>query len=130
MRTNTAGLGRLCTLFLLSTLLVFEHMHAVLSSTLVLCRTMVTMNTAAICNSRYADTDRLKNVFLIRFSRPHLDRAKAGRWTNHPNACRFEGFTVASIKNDTYMCSLNCIGDIEFTLSLNHVHYNLSIVHG
>ena len=127
MRTNTAGLGRLCTLFVLSTLLVFEHMHAVLSSTLVLCRTMVTMNTAAISNSRYADTDRLKNVFLIRFSRPHLDRAKAGRWAN---ACRFEGFIVASIKKDTYMCSLNFIGDIEFTLSLNHVHYNLSIVHG
>ena len=63
VRTNTAGLGRLCTLFVLSTLLVFEHMLAVLSSTLVLCRTMVTMNTAAISNSRYADTDRLKNVF-------------------------------------------------------------------
>ena len=28
VRTNTAGLGRLCTLFVLSTLLVFEHMHA------------------------------------------------------------------------------------------------------
>ena len=36
VRTNTAGLGRLCTLFVLSTLLVFEHMLAVLSSTLVL----------------------------------------------------------------------------------------------
>ena len=44
------------------------------------------------------------------------------------NACTFEGFTIASIKKDTYMCSLNFIGDIEFTL--NHVHYNLSIVHG
>ena len=54
VRTNTAGLGRLCTLFVLSTLLVFEHMHAVLSSTLVLCRTMVTTNTAAIRNYRYA----------------------------------------------------------------------------
>ena len=63
VRTNTAGLGRLCTLFVLSTLLVFEHMHAVLSSTLVLCRTMVTTNTAAISNYRYADTDRVKNVF-------------------------------------------------------------------
>ena len=52
---------------------------------------------------------------------------KAGRWAN---ACRFEGFTLASIKKDAYMCSLNFIGDIEFTLSLNHVHYNLSIVHG
>ena len=119
MRTNTAGLGRLCTLFVLSTLLVFEHMHAVLLSTLVLCRTMVTTNTAAISNSRYADTDRVKNVFLIRFSKQHLDRAKAGRWAN---ACRFEGFTVASIKKDTNMCSLNFIGDIEFTL--NHLHYN------
>ena len=29
VRTNTAGLGRLCTLFVLSTLLVFEHTHAV-----------------------------------------------------------------------------------------------------
>ena len=77
VRTNTAGFGRLCTLFVLSTLLVFEHMHAVLSSTLVLCRTMVTMNTAAISNSRYADTDWVKNVFLIRFSKQHLDRAKA-----------------------------------------------------
>ena len=36
VRTNTAGLGRLCTLFVLSTMLVFEHMHAVLSSTIVL----------------------------------------------------------------------------------------------
>ena len=42
VRTNTAGLGRLCTLFVFSTLLVFEHMHAVLSSSLVLCCTMVT----------------------------------------------------------------------------------------
>ena len=42
VRTNTAGLDRLCTLFVLSTLLVFEHMHVVLSSTIVLCRTMVT----------------------------------------------------------------------------------------
>ena len=76
VRTNTVGLGRLCTLFVLSTLLVFEHMHAVLSSTLVLCRTMVMTNTAAI---RYSDTDRVKNVFFIRFSKPHLDRAKAER---------------------------------------------------
>ena len=99
MRTNTAGLGRLCTLFVLSTLLVFEHMLAVLSSTLVLCCTMVMTNTAAaIINSRYADTDRMKNVFLIRFSKPHLDRAKARRWAN---ACIFEGVTVASIKTDT-----------------------------
>ena len=80
VQTNTVGLGRLCTLFVLSTLLVFEHMHAVLSSTLVLCRTMITTNTAAISNSRYADTDRVKNVFLIRFPKPHLDRAK-------PNEC-------------------------------------------
>ena len=79
VRTNTVGLGRLCTLFVLSTLLVFEHMHAVLSGTLVLCRTMVTANTAAISNLRYADTDRVKNVFLIRFSKPHLDRANAER---------------------------------------------------
>ena len=42
VRTNTAGLERLCTLFVLSTLLVFEHMHAVLSSTLVLCSTVLT----------------------------------------------------------------------------------------
>ena len=79
VRTNTAGLGRLCTLFVWSTLLVFEHTHAVLSSTLVLCCTMVTTSTAAMTNSRYADTDRMKNVFLIRFSKPHLDRTKAGR---------------------------------------------------
>ena len=79
VRTNTAGLGRLCTLFVCSTLLVFEHTHAVLSSTLVLCCTMVTTSTAAMSNSRYADTDRMKNVFLIRFSKPHMDRAKAGR---------------------------------------------------
>ena len=79
MRTNTAGLGRLCTLFVCSTLLVFEHTHAVLSSTLVLCCTMVTTSTAAMSNSRYADTDRMKNVFLTRFSKPHLDRTKAGR---------------------------------------------------
>ena len=63
VRTNTAGLGRLCTLFVCSTLLVFEHTHAVLSSTLVLCCTMVTTSTAAMSNSRYADTDRMKNVF-------------------------------------------------------------------
>ena len=49
-------------------------------------------------NSRYADTDRMENVFLIQFSKPYLDRAKAGRWAN---ACRLEGFTVASIKKDT-----------------------------
>ena len=79
VRTNTARLGRLCTLFVCSTLLVFEHTHAVLSSTLVLCCTMVTTSTAAMSNSRYADTDRMKNVFLIRFSKPHLDRTKAGR---------------------------------------------------
>ena len=79
VRTNTVGLGRLCTLFVLSTLLVFEHMHVVLSSMLVLCRTMVMTNTAAISNSRYADTDRVKNVFFIRFLKPHLDRAKAER---------------------------------------------------
>ena len=85
---------------------------------------MVTTNTAAMSNSRYADTDRVKNVFLIPLSKPHLDQAKAGRWAN---ACRLEGFTVASIKKDTYICSLNFIGDIKFTL--NHVHYNLSIVH-
>ena len=108
MWTNTAGLGRLCTLFVCSTLLVFEHTHAVLSSTLVLCCTMVTTSTAAMSNSRYADTDRMKNVFLIRFSKPHLDRTKAGRWAN---ACRLEGFTIDSIKKDTYMCSLNCIGN-------------------
>ena len=125
VRTNTAGLGRLCTLFVCSTLLVFEHTHAVLSSTLVLCCTMVTTSTAAMSNSRYADTDRMKNVFLIRFSKPHLDRTKAGRWAN---ACRLEGFTIASIKKDTYMCSLNFIGNIVF--NLNHVHCNLSIVHG
>ena len=101
MRTNTAGLGRLCTLFVLSTLLVVEHMLAVLSSTLVLCCTMVTTNTAAMSNSRYADTDRMKNVFLIPFSKPHLDRAKTGRWAN---ACRFEGFTVASIKRTPKLC--------------------------
>ena len=79
VRTNKAGLGRLCTLFVCSTLLVFEHTHAVLSSTLVLCCTMVTTSTAAMSNSRYADTDRMKNVFLIRFSKAHLDRTKAGR---------------------------------------------------
>ena len=60
VRTNTAGLGRLCTLFVCSTLLVFEHTHAVLSSTLVLCCTMVTTSTAAMSNSRYADTGRMK----------------------------------------------------------------------
>ena len=109
---------------MLSTLLVFEHMLAVLSSTLVLCRTMVTTNAAAMSNYRYADTDRVKNVFLIPLSKPHLDQAKAGRWAN---TCRLEGFTVASIKKDTYICSLNCIGDIEFTL--NHEHYNLSTVY-
>ena len=100
VQTNTAGLDRLCTLFVLSTLVVFEHMLAVLSSTLVLCRTMVTTNTAAMSNSRYADTDRVNNVFLIPLSKPHLDQAKAGRWAN---ACRLEGFTVASIKQDTYI---------------------------
>ena len=78
VRTNTVGLGRLCTLFVCSTLLVFEHTHAVLSSTLVLCCTMVTTSTAAMSKSRYADTDRMKNVFLIRFSKPHLYRTKAG----------------------------------------------------
>ena len=121
VRTNTAGLGRLCTLFVLSTLLVFEHMHAVLSSTLVLCRTMVTTNTAAISNSQYADTDRVKNVFLIRFLKPHLDRAKAERMPADLKALPLP------LSRRTPMCSLNFIGDIEFTL--NHVHNNLSIVY-
>ena len=80
-RTNTAVLGRLFTLFLLSTLLVFEHMHAVLSSMLVICCTMVTTKHccygACMSNSRYADTDRMKNVFLIRFSKPHDERMHA-----------------------------------------------------
>ena len=67
VRTNTAGLGRLCTLFVLSTLLVCEHMHAVLSSTLVRCWTMITTNTAAMSNSRYTDTDRMKTVFWYHF---------------------------------------------------------------
>ena len=101
VRTNTAGLGRLCTLFVCSTLLVFEHTHAVLSSTLVLCCTMVTTSTAAMRNSRYADTDRMKNVFLIRFSKPHLDRTKAGRWAN---ACRMEGFIPLPLSRRTPTC--------------------------
>ena len=63
VRTNIAGLDRLCMLFVLSTLLDFEHMYAVLSSTFVLCCTMVTTRTAAMSNSRYTDTDRVKNVF-------------------------------------------------------------------
>ena len=42
VRTNIAGLDRLCTLFVLSTLLDCEHMYRVLSSTLVLCCMMVT----------------------------------------------------------------------------------------
>ena len=97
VRTNTAGLGRLCTLFVLSTQLVFEHMHAVLSSTLVLCRTMVTTNTAAISNLRYADTDRVKTCFD-----PIFETALVSS-QSRTNACRFEGFTVASIKKDTHV---------------------------
>ena len=65
VRTNTAGLGRLCTLFAWSTMLVFEHMHDVLSSTHVMCCTMVTTKHccygACMSNSRYADTE--KRVF-------------------------------------------------------------------
>ena len=121
MRTNTVGLDRLCTLFVLSTLLVFEHVHAVLSSTLVLCRTMVTTNTAAISNSRYADTDRVKNVFLIRFSKPHLYRAKAERMP-----ADLKALSLPLSRRTPTLCSLNFTGEIEFTL--NHVHYNLSIV--
>ena len=119
------------TLFVLSTLLVFEHIHAFLLSMLVLCCTMVTTKQwccgACRSNSRYADPDRTKNVFFIRFSKPHMDRAKAERWAN---ACRRED--VASVKKDTYMCSVHFIGDIVFTR--NHVYYNLSsswlIIHG
>ena len=59
-------------------------------------------------DSRYADTDRMKKVFFIRFPKPHLDRAKAERWVN---ACRRDGFTVASVKKDTYICSLHFIGE-------------------
>ena len=112
MRTNTAGLrglGRLCTLFVCSTLLDFEHTHAVLSSTLVLCCTMVTTSTAAMSNSWYADTDRMKNVFLI------LIEAMVKLYH-----CLYQEYT--------YMCSLNFIGNIVFTL--NHVYCKLSIVHG
>ena len=63
----------------------------------------------------------MKNVFFVRFSKLHLDRAKAGRWAN---ACRREEFTFASIKKYTYMCSLHFIGDI--VLTRNHVYYSLS----
>ena len=82
VRTNMAGLDRLCTLFVLSTLLVFEHMHAVLSSTPFLCRTMVTTNTAAISNSRYADTDRVKKrvfdpIFETAFGSSQAERMPA-----------------------------------------------------
>ena len=104
VRTNTASLDRLCTLFVLSTLLFFEHIHVFLLSTLVLCCTMVTTKHccygACRSNYRYADTDRMTNVFFIRFSKPPLDRAKAERWAN---ACRREDFTVASIKKDTHI---------------------------
>ena len=47
-------------------------------------------------------------MFFIRFPKPHLDRAKAERWVN---ACRRDGFTVASVKKDTYICSLHFIGE-------------------
>ena len=102
LQTNTASLDRLCALFVLSTLLVVEHIPASLLSTLVLCCTMVTAKHccygACRSNSRYADTDLMKNVFFIRFSKPHLARANAEPWAN---ACRLEDFTVASIKKNT-----------------------------
>ena len=118
-------LDRLCTLFVLSILLDFEHIYAVLSSTLVLCCTMVTTKRccygACMSNYRYAETDRMKHVFLIRLSKPHLDRANVERWAN---ACRLEGYTVASIKKDNYTYPLTFMGDVVFTL--NHVPYILS----
>ena len=126
IETSFSLVDRSCTLFVLSTLLVFEHTHAVLSSTLVLCCTMVTTSTAAMGNSRYADTDRMKNVFLIRFSKPHLDRTKAD-----DERMPADGKALPlplSRRTPIYMCSLNFIGNIVFTL--NHVHCNLSIGHG
>ena len=59
-------------------------------------------------DSRYGHTDRMKKVFFIRFPKPHLDHARAERWVN---ACRRDGFTVASVKKDTYICSLHFIGE-------------------
>ena len=77
-------------------------------------------------NSRYADTDRMKNVFLSDFRnrtwiepKPDDERIPA-YWKALP-------LPLGPIKKDTYMCSFNFIGNIVFTL--NHVHYNLSIVH-
>ena len=98
----------------------WAHIHAFLLSTLVLCCTMVTTKHccygARRSNYRCADTDRMKNVFFIRFSKPHLARAIAEPWAN---ALRREDFTVASIKKNTHMCSLHFIGNIVFTR--NHV---------
>ena len=69
-------------------------------------------------NSRYDDTDRTKNVFLIRFLKPHLDRAKSERWAK---ACRWEGCLYQEGHLHVFVIF---IGDIVFTL--NHGHYHLS----
>ena len=91
VQTNTVSLDRLCMLFVSCCRLYcfIEHAYAVLHDG----------NHEALLrgglNSPYSDTDRMKNVFFNRFSKPHLDRAKAERWAN---ACsRREGFAVASI---------------------------------
>ena len=60
MRTNTAGLGRLCMLFVLSTL-QFLNTCMLFYRAPLFCVTR--WYGACMSNSRYADTDRMKNVF-------------------------------------------------------------------
>ena len=78
VQTNTASLDRLCTLSMLPTLLVFEHIHAFFIEYACSMCTMVTTKQccygACRSNYRYADLDR--------FLKSHLDRANVERWAN------------------------------------------------
>ena len=102
VRTNTASLDWLCTLFVLSTLLVFEHIYrGFLLSTLVLCCPMGTTKHccygARRSSYRYADTDRMKNVVFNWLKCYIMQMGVGGVWFSGKK--RYEGvmFNVISV---------------------------------
>jgi len=64
-------------------------------------------------DSRYMHAQHMKDVFFIPFPKPYAKKCdatvvdKCKRWVH---ACRREGFTIASVKKDTYICSLHFVG--------------------
>ena len=55
-------------------------------------------------NYRYADTDWMKNVFFIRFSKPQLDRAIAEPWAN----CRLEDLPLPLSRRTCILSVILC----------------------